>query len=109
MTSSSQKAENPRSVKLEMTAKELNMMVYMLGAIDLRTDPATLEIALALRKKLDNAQKFVNKKPERPKDKYGKPLTDDEIKQAQEIAAQANSKSNKHSEPHRVSPPAENS
>jgi|SRR5579864_208332 len=83
-------AETPRSVKLEMTAKELEMMVYMLGAIDLRTNPETLEIALALRKKLDNAQKFLTKKPARPKDKYGKPMSDEEIEKAQEVAAQAN-------------------
>ena len=78
-------AETLRSVKLEMTDKELNMMVYMLGAIDLRTEPETLEIAMALRKKLDNAQKFF-KKTERPKDKYGKPMSDDEIEKAQEVA-----------------------
>ena len=65
----------PQSVKLEM-----------LGAIDLRTEPATLEVAMALRKKLDNAQKFLKKKPERQKDKYGKPMTDEEIEKAQEVA-----------------------
>jgi len=92
----------PTSVKLEMTAKELEMMVYMLGAIDLRTNPQTLDIALALRKKLDNAQKFLTKKPERPKDKYGKPMTDEEIKNAQEVATRANSV-NKHSAPHPLS------
>jgi hypothetical protein len=77
-------------VKLEMTAKELEMMVYMLGAIDLRTEPETLKIAMALREKLSNAQKFLNKKPVRPKDKYGKPMTDEEIKKAQAIAQASN-------------------
>jgi hypothetical protein len=79
-------APAPSSVKIEMTQKQLEMMVYMLGAIDLRTDPATLEVALDLRKKLANAQKVFTKQPERPKDKYGRHLTDEEIKNAQEIA-----------------------
>ncbi len=72
-----------------MNAEELDMMIYMLGAINLQTDPETLRIALALRKKLDNAKKFVTKKPERPKDQYGKPMTDEEIEKARAIAAQA--------------------
>ena len=83
------KDQIPISVKLEMTAKELEMMVYMLGAIDLRTDPTTLDVALALRKKLDNALKFFKAKPKPQKDKYGKPMSEEEIKKAQEVASLA--------------------
>jgi hypothetical protein len=83
------KTATPVSVKLEMTRAQLEMMVYMLGAIDLRTDPKTLEVAMDLRNKLDSAQKFLGKPKSRPTDKYGKHLTDEEIKKAQEIAAQA--------------------
>lgn len=79
----------PTSVKLEMTAKELEMMVYMLGAIDLRTNPETLDVALALRKKLDNAQKFFEPKNKPKKDKYGKPMSDEERVAAQALATQA--------------------
>jgi hypothetical protein len=84
----------PSSVKLEMTPKQLDMMVYMLGAIDLRTDPATLEIAMDLRKKLQSAMKQVQRPKERPTDKFGKHLTDKEIEEkekAQAVAAQAKS------------------
>jgi hypothetical protein len=51
----------PKSVKLEMTGEQLNMQIYLLGAIDLRNDPKTVEIALDLRKKLQNASKFFQK------------------------------------------------
>lgn len=79
----------PTSVKLELTQKQLDMMVYMLGAIDLRSEPETLEIALDLRKKLSNALKVFKPKNEPTLDKYGKPMTDEEIKKAQEVAALA--------------------
>ncbi len=77
----------PTGAKLEMTVAEVEMMVYMLGAIDLRTEPETLRVAMGLREKLSNVQKFLKKKPERPKDKYGKPMTDKEIEEAQEVAS----------------------
>ena len=44
-----------------MTGEQLNMQIYLLGAIDLRNDPKTVEIALDLRKKLQNASKFFQK------------------------------------------------
>jgi hypothetical protein len=78
-----------KSVKLELTEEQLNMMVYMLGAIDLRTEPKTLETAMDLRKKLSNALK-VFKPTNKPKtDKYGKPMSDEEIEKAQALAAEA--------------------
>jgi hypothetical protein len=83
------KTATPSSVKLEMTREQLEMMVYMLGAIDLRTEPKTLEIAMDLRRKLEAAQKFIKAPKERPTDKYGKPMTDEEIEKAQEVAALA--------------------
>lgn len=72
------------TVKLELTEEQLNMMVYMLGAIDLRTEPKTLEVAMDLRKKLSNALKVFKPKNKPKLDKYGKP---EEIKKAQEVAA----------------------
>lgn len=74
-----------KSVKLEMTQEQLNMIVYMLGAIDLRTDPDTVQLALDLRKKLKNALEVF--KPKNKLDKYGKPMTDEEIEKALEVAA----------------------
>jgi len=76
----------PTSVKLELTQKQLDMMVYMLGAIDLRTEPETLEIAMDLRKKLSNALAVFKPKNKPKLDKYGKVLSEKE--QAQEVAAQ---------------------
>ena len=75
-----------KSVKLELTEQQLNMMVYMLGAIDLRSEPETLEVALDLRKKLQNALEVFKPKNKPVKDKYGKPMTDEEIKKAQDVA-----------------------
>jgi len=83
------KTATPSSVKLEMTREQLEMMVYMLGAIDLRTDPNTLEVAMDLRKKLDSAQKFLGKPKNRLTDTYGKHLIDEEIEKAREVAALA--------------------
>ena len=79
----------PTSVKLELTKAQLDMMVYMLGAIDLRSEPETLEIALDLRKKLSNSLKVFRPKNKPILDKYGKPMTDEEIEKAQEVAAKA--------------------
>ena len=42
----------PKSLKLEITEEQINMQIYLLGAIDLRNDPKTVELALDLRKKL---------------------------------------------------------
>jgi hypothetical protein len=78
-----------KSIKLEMTEEQLNMMVYMLGAIDLRTEPETLQIELDLRKKLSNALKVFKPKNKPTLDRYGKPMSDEEVKKAQEVAAKA--------------------
>jgi|SRR5579884_1911716 len=75
------KMNTPTSVKMELTEKQLNMMVYMLGAIDLRTEPETLQIALDLRKKLSNALEVFKPKNNPKKDKYGKV-----IEEAQDVA-----------------------
>src|ERR1043166_7304431 len=80
------KTATPSSVKLEMTPEQLNMMVYMLGANDLRTNPETLAIAMDLRKKLQAAEDFIKKPKKRPKDRYGKHLTDEQINNAAETA-----------------------
>jgi len=81
------------SVKLELTQKQLDMMVYMLGAIDLRTEPETLEVAIDLRKKLANALKVFKPKNKPTLDKYGKPVSsetpDEQIEKAREVAAKA--------------------
>jgi hypothetical protein len=74
----------PTSVKLELTEKQLNMMVYMLGAIDLRSEPETIEVALDLRKKLSNALEIFKPKNNPKKDKYGKVIPEQE--NAQDVA-----------------------
>ena len=74
----------PQSVKLEMTQEQLSMIVYMLGAIDLRNDPKTVEIALDLRKKLSNALEVFKPKNNPKKDRYGKVISEKE--QAQDVA-----------------------
>ncbi|SRR5260221_836159 len=78
----------PRSVKVELTEKEVEIIVYMLGAVDARTDAETFKWAYELRKKLGNAQKFFKPKNNPTKDKYGKVMSAEEIEKAQEVAAQ---------------------
>jgi hypothetical protein len=90
MTPTPPPAKTPaKSVKLEMTEEQLNMIVYMLGAIDLRTDPDTLTVAMDLRKKLKNALEVFKPKNKPKKDQYGKVMSDEEKATAQQIAAQS--------------------
>jgi len=89
LTDEVNKILSPKSVKLELTQKQLDMMVYMLGAIDLRTEPETLEVAMDLRKKLSNALEVFKPKNKPQLDKYGKPMSKKDIEEAQEVAALA--------------------
>ena len=54
---------------------ELGLQIYLLGGVQLDNDPGTVEVALSLRKKLQNAVLVF--KPKQTKDKYGKVITED--------------------------------
>lgn len=74
--------KKPKSVKLEMTQEELNMQVYLLGAIDLRNDPQTVKLGLGLREKLKNALEVFKPKNKPKRDKYGKVITEEDLAKA---------------------------
>ena len=67
----------PKSVKLEMTEMELGLQTYLLGGVQFDNYPMTVEVALSLRKKLQNA--ILVFKPKQIKDKYGKVITAEDL------------------------------
>ena len=81
------KKETVKSAKLEMTDKQLRLMVWLLSGVDLRNDPEVVEIALDLRKKMKNALDSFEPKPFKKTDKYGKPIQETNEGEAQQAEA----------------------
>jgi hypothetical protein len=73
----------PKSVKLEMTEMELGLQTYLLGGVQFDNYPMTVEVALSLRKKLQNA--ILVFKPKQIKDKYGKVITAEDLPRGRKL------------------------